>query len=792
MEKFAAYGFNKCVVGSTKVIDARTGARVSVAELFEKRRAFETLSLHEATGEIVARPVTDVMQNGVKPVFALTTGLGKRVVATGNHPFLTKSGWKWLEELAVGDQIATPRTLPLARGDSWPRHQLVALAALFSGEVRREGAGARLSLASPELAHELAQVVRQFPLTDVQVAGSEVRLGPPQPFAAASGAAPAWQPAQQSSCFVTWAKALALFGAHRLPAEVFTLRDADLELLLGRIWSAGGTLSTTPCLEVASEDAAHDVQHLLLRLGIVAQVRARSAGWSVRVASAPSVERFHSRVAPHLVGRDAERRALREALLARGRTTVDDGDVYWDEVVSIEPRGEEMTYDLTVDETHNFVADGVIVHNSHSAAYALVTMQTAWLKCHYRAEFMAAILTSDADKTEKLVAHISDAREYGIEVLPPDVNESGRSFLGVPGKIRFGLGGVKGVGSNAIDAILEAREAKGAEKFKGLYDFCERVDLRRVNKKVIECLVRCGAFDFTGVPRWRLFAAIEKALERGQSAQRDRAVGQSSLFGLLGGGGGAGPAAANDDAPGKDGEYPEVEPWTDKEKLTGERETLGFYITGHPLDPYADEIKRFTTHTTAQVLSHGKNGEQVRIVGVTSALRARPTKTGKLMGFATIEDLTGSIECICFAGGRRGRPGERQPERTGGFEVWQPLLETDAPLLVTGTVQMNTRDEENPTAEIIVDDIVPLAEMRARRASRLTITVPAEQITPDRLGRVKNLLAQHPGSLGVEMRVVVPGASVTKVVVRDCKVTPSDELRERLNLLFGGSVVGVE
>ena len=447
-----------------------------------------------------------------------------------------------------------------------------------------------------------------------------------------------------------------------------------------------------------------------------------------------------------------------------------------------------MTYDLTVDETHNFVADGVIVHNSHSAAYALVTMQTAWLKCHYPAEFMAALLTSRRRQNREIGGPYRRRPQPRPRGAAAGCERIGQILPRRARKIRFGLGGVKGVGGNAIEAILEARNREG-DAFTGLYDFCERSDLRRVNRKVLECLVRCGAFDFTGISRWTLFAAIEKALERGQSAQRDRAIGQSSLFGLLGGGD---PGAPKEKGPGKDGEYTEVDPWTDKEKLTGERETIGFYITGHPLDPYEDEIRRYTTHSTAQVLAAGKNGEQVRIVGVTAALRARPTKTGKLMGFATIEDLTGTVECICFSGGRRGRPGDGRPERSAGFEQWQALLETDAPLLISGTVQMNTRDEENPVAEIIVDDVVPLAEMRARRATRLSITVPVEQVTPDKLGRVKALLAQHPGSLGVEMRVLVPGASITRIAVRDCKVTPTDELRERLNLLFGGSVVGVD
>nr|WP_276202201.1 OB-fold nucleic acid binding domain-containing protein [Vulgatibacter incomptus] len=835
-------------MGETRVVDAHTGALVRVDELFARRPAgFETLSLDETTGKMVARRVTDVMQNGVKPVFTVTTAQGKKVTATGNHPFLTKTGWKWLEELRQGEEIATPRALPLARGASWPRHQLVVLAGMLSGAASRVDGAWEIRLGSEALAEDFEHAARCFRHTAVtEVRGSRIRIQAPQPFLASGGAAPQLRPA--GDCELgTWAKALGVLchestpqpsaqeargatAAASLPAELFTLRDGDLELFLGRLWSASGTLSSTPLLAVANEGLARDLQHLLSRLGIVAAVRqgraretssrgaeggadkkrsvsARSAGeelgpasagpssspalagWKVKLLGGDAVEAFHHRVGPHLVGREEERRAMAEQILARKRTKRPEDEIHWDEIVSIEPAGEAITYDLTVDETHNFVADGVIVHNSHSAAYALITMQTAWLKCHHRAEFMAALLTSDADKTEKLVAHIADSRDRDLEVLPPDINESARSFNGRGKQIRFGLGGVKGVGETAIDSILEARQRKGEDgPFFGLYDFCERVDLRRVNRKVIECLVRCGAFDFTAIPRWRLFGSIERALERGQSTQRDRASGQSSLFGLL-----AGPAKAEEKTPGGDGDYPESDPWTDKEKLAGERETLGFYITGHPLDQYADEIRRVATHTTARVLSSARNGDSVKVVGVVSALRSRPTKTGKLMGFATIEDLTGTVEVICFAGGRRpGPPGPGRPAaRTGGFEVWQPLLETDQPLLVSGTVQLNTRDEENPIAELIADDITPLAEVRARHASRFTLTLDADQASADKLQRARALLGQHPGPLTVELHIRIPDRSTTRVVVRDLKVAPTDELGERLNLLFGARVVGV-
>jgi DNA polymerase-3 subunit alpha len=425
-------------------------------------------------------------------------------------------------------------------------------------------------------------------------------------------------------------------------------------------------------------------------------------------------------------------------------------------------------------------------NKSHSAAYALITIQTAWLKCHHRAEFMAALLTSDADKTEKLVEHVADVRAEGILVLPPDVNESRQGFHGANGRIRFGLGGVKGVGATAVEAILEAR-ADGP--FAGLYDFAERCDLRRVNRKVIECLVRAGAFDFTGHPRSRIFAAIDRALERGASAQRDRASGQSSLFGLL-----APKAAPGEKRPGADGDYPEVEPWTDKEKLGGEKETIGFYLTGHPLAPYADEIRRLATHSIARIHADARPRDKVRVVGVVAALRTRPSaKTGKLMGFATLEDATGSIEAICFPGGRRPNPRDGTPGREGGFEIWQPLLETDQPLLVTALVQQNGRsDEENPTVELIVDEVVSLADARAKRATRLALVLAAEAAAPERLQKIRGLLAAHPGTLPVEVRLAEPGKTVTRLALRDLRVTPSDELTERLGLLLGEGTVLVE
>src|SRR5712671_4636730 len=266
-------------------------------------------------------------------------------------------------------------------------------------------------------------------------------------------------------------------------------------------------------------------------------------------------------------------------------------------------------------------------NKSHSAAYGLITYQTAWLKAHHPVEFMAALLTSEKDDTDKVVAHIAEARANGHQVLPPDVNLSDLEFSVSEGRIRFGLGAIKGVGESAIEAIAESR---GRVPFRNLFDFCERVDLRRVNRKVIEALVKAGAFDFEKRPRRQLFETIDQALERGSTAQRDRAVGQKSLFGDDPAAPGAQLSAAMRN------EYVPCEEWSEKERLSYEKEAIGFYVSGHPLHQYEKELRRYAR--PAASVQRARREERATVAGIVAALRERPTKTGKRMAWITLED----------------------------------------------------------------------------------------------------------------------------------------------------------
>ncbi|WP_224364046.1 DNA polymerase III subunit alpha [Hyalangium versicolor] len=422
-------------------------------------------------------------------------------------------------------------------------------------------------------------------------------------------------------------------------------------------------------------------------------------------------------------------------------------------------------------------------NKSHSAAYGLVTIHTAWLKAHYPVEFMAALLTSEKDNTDKVVRHIGEARESGTQVLPPDVNQSDMAFGAVDGKIRFGLGAIKGVGEGAIESIVEARKEG---PFKGLFDFCERVDSRRVNRKVLEALVKAGAFDFEKRARRQLFETIEKAMNRGSSSQKDKAAGQSSLFGML-----AGPASSGGNALKDD--FVQVEEWPEKERLSFEKEAIGFYVSGHPLHQYEKELKRYARPVTA--VQRARRDEKISVGGIIAALRERPTKTGKRMAWVTLEDLSGSIELVCFPGkdgtrsvmGKDGKWTKAGPKP--GYEHWETLLKGDDPILVTGSVQVSQRDEDAPTTELIVEDIQSLKAVREKRTKRLELRVPADLLTEDRLSKLMAIAKQYTGATPVAVSVLFPGEAEALIGGTQLKVQVSDELLLAVDKLFGMKVV---
>jgi len=401
---------------------------------------------------------------------------------------------------------------------------------------------------------------------------------------------------------------------------------------------------------------------------------------------------------------------------------------------------------------------------AHSTAYAYITYQTAYLKANHRAEYLAAMLTIESSNHDKMARYIAHVRESGIDILPPDVNESSRDFGVVGGVIRFGFAGIKNVGDGAIETILSAREADGP--FESLFDVARRVDGRKVNRRVFEALVKCGAFDSLHENRAAVWASLDHALERAAADQRDRAVGQESLFGSE-------PDAAVGTAPA----LLDVPGWSDRERLAHEKELLGFYVSGHPLGEVAEQLSRYVDTTASSAA--GRGGREVRIGGLLTGLRETRTRRGQRMGFGTLEDLEGAFELVIFTEPfnlhvdtlRQAKDGS---DGSGGGPT---------PLLVFGKL------EEGDPPKVLVGDVMRLEEAQERLTAHLRIRVGAPDVTRDRMVALRNLLASRPGDCSVFVHVTIPGESETVLSVGGLRgVESSEALQRDVDALFGRPV----
>ncbi|MGI5839654.1 MAG: DNA polymerase III subunit alpha [bacterium] len=388
-------------------------------------------------------------------------------------------------------------------------------------------------------------------------------------------------------------------------------------------------------------------------------------------------------------------------------------------------------------------------NKSHSAAYALVSYQTAFLKANYPVEFMAALLTSVMGNSDKIALYIEECRHLGLEILPPDVNESDEKFTVVANKIRFGLSAIKNVGKGAIDSIVEERARKGS--FLSLRDFCERVDLRLVNKRVLESLIKCGAFDSLGARRAQLLAVLDKTVEEAQQANKDKQSGQVSFFELLGEEVGFTHAADN---------LPDIEEFPESTRLNFEKEMLGLYISGHPLQYFRQELKLFASHTTS-VLDEIEDGSTVRVGGLVTGCKQIATRNGDLMAFYTLEDLEGSVEVVVF------------PKI---YAKYGKDIQNDAVLMVSG--RLSSRDEE---AKILADEIIPLS------AKRVSIRLGGNGNQETVLKHLKHILLAHPGNLPVYLHLTEKSRVI--LIDRQYWVSDSRELVEEIEALLGGDSV---
>jgi DNA polymerase III subunit alpha len=407
-------------------------------------------------------------------------------------------------------------------------------------------------------------------------------------------------------------------------------------------------------------------------------------------------------------------------------------------------------------------------NKSHAVAYSVITYHTAWLKAHYPAEFMAALLSSSIGDTDSVVKFINEAREIGIEVLPPDVNESGYKFTVIgEKKVRFGLGAIRNVGRSAIDSILEARKTG---PFTSFFDFCDRVDLRMCNKRVFEALIASGALDNLGGHRGQYWAVLDSALQDASLKQQDRETGQTSLFG------GPADASSSETTTSTAPVLPNMAAWPDSERLTREKEILGFYISGHPLEPFRMECELFATHTVSEL---GKWTDQPIALGVvvTAVKKQISKRSGAEFARLTVEDFSGSSEVLVFP------------------EAWTMLgdrVKTDVPVLLKGSYSRRDQDVENPT--FIVESLEPFIEKRLNGHVAVAIDLQlGSNLTPEVMHDVRSVVETHSTAAGssppLEVQWTDGNGARARFRSRSLKIAASQAALTDLRALLGADRV---
>ena len=399
-------------------------------------------------------------------------------------------------------------------------------------------------------------------------------------------------------------------------------------------------------------------------------------------------------------------------------------------------------------------------NKSHSAAYALVAYHTAYLKTHYPVEFMSALLTAEIGNQDKMVRYLAECRDMGIPILPPDVNASDLVFTPSGEAIRFGLTAIKNVGPTAIESVITARNKLG--RFENLMEFCEHVDLRLLNKRVLESLIKAGSFDSMGVRRTQLLAVLDRAMELGQKRQREADSGQHGLF-----------MGNADSPPPPPFAMPDVPDWTEAERLAAEKEVLGFYVTGHPLEKYSQRLATMTKHDTSSI-EEMEHDSTVTLAGILRGLRVKPSKKGDLWASAQLEDLRGSVELLVF------------PK---AYLQMQSVLKPDAALLIRGTV----RHEENQKPRVSVSDARPLDAAVNGAKTQLRIRMNLEAMGDARLNQLAETLGAYPGESPILFELVRTDDYVVRIQSRAPRgVKTDDALLSRLREICGEESVRLE
>lgn len=399
-------------------------------------------------------------------------------------------------------------------------------------------------------------------------------------------------------------------------------------------------------------------------------------------------------------------------------------------------------------------------NKSHSAAYALLAYQTAWLKTHYPAEFMAAVLSSDMDNTDKIVRFLDDAKEIGLQIIAPHINQSDYQFtVNEQGQIMYGLGAIKGVGQAAVEILLAERRQNG--EFKDLFEFCRRLDTRKVNRKVIEALISSGAMDCFDIHRASLAASIDTALQGAEQFSRNQSIGQNDLFGLI---------ETNESQ--KTVHYVAVEPWPSAEQLAGEKETLGWYLSGHPILQYQHELAYFVSAKLCD-LEYIRDSNIV-VAGHIAAIKVLQTKSGARMAIVTLEDQSGKVDTVVFS---------------DVFNQSREWLVKDQLLIVEGQLSL---DDFSGEFRLTAKDVYDLTMARQKYGSKLKISLQNEQVAHGLFDQLYKLLQRFRGGCcAVIIEYQQNSASASLQLGKEWSVKPSDELLNHLGMMIGEANVSL-
>ncbi len=396
-------------------------------------------------------------------------------------------------------------------------------------------------------------------------------------------------------------------------------------------------------------------------------------------------------------------------------------------------------------------------NKSHAACYSLVAYQTGYLKTYYPAEFMAATISSEMNSTDRVIVLLEECRRMGITVLPPDVNESFADFMVTDKGIRFGLGAIKNVGRGAIDAIVDARTENGA--FKTIFDLCNGVDLHAINRKMLESLVQAGAMDSMEGNRAHLFQSIETAIEFAHRSQAEKANGQTSMFDL--------DESVEISAP----ILPDLKAWDKQTRLNREKSVLGFYLSGHPLDQYREEVKTFSTVALDSIHSL-KESAIIRICCVIADVKIHYDRKKRPMAFIKLEDFGGTAEALTFA---------------DQYEQYRDLLHIDSMVMVRGKVNFRDGDE----AKLIIDEVIPLEQASERFTKSICLAIQTDRTETDFLDQIKTILRQYSGEIPVYIKLIVDENENYMLKSKSLKVSPSPDLVDTLRDKVGRENVWV-